>query len=113
IVPAVGSGAFTLVSRWTATWARHDPAEPHWHLGPVAVDAHRQRKGVGTLLLNEYCSRLDALDAVGYLETDKKTNVTFYERFGFVPMGTANVLELPNWFMRRGARRSPSRLVLT
>jgi len=113
IVPAVGSGAFTRVGRWTATWARHDPAEPHWHLGPVAVDAHLQGKGIGTVLLNEYCSRLDAREAVGYLETDKEANVRFYERFGFVTVGRENVLEVPNWFMRRGARSSSSRLVLT
>jgi len=113
IVPAVGSGAFNRVSRWTATWARHDLAEPHWHLGPVAVDAPLQGRGIGTLLLNEYCSRLDASEGVGYLETDKESNVRFYERFGFVTVGTASILEVPNWFMRRETRRSPSRLVLT
>lgn len=104
IVPAVGGGAFARVGQWTGAWARRDPAEPHWHLGPVAVDAHLQGRGVGGLLLTEYCRRLDRERVVGYLETDKAANVTFYQRFGFETVGTARVLGIPNWFMRRAAR---------
>ena len=101
ILPAIGGGAFARVGRWMGTWAQHDPAEPHWHLGPVAVDAHLQRRGIGSLLMREYCARLDRARAVGYLETDKPANVTFYERFGFETIGSAPVLNTPNWFMRR------------
>ena len=103
IFPAVGGGAFARVGRWMGTWAQHDPAEPHWHLGPVAVDAHLQRRGIGSVLMSEYCARLDRARAVGYLETDTPTNVTFYERFGFETIGSAPVLNTPNWFMRRAA----------
>ncbi|HTF33339.1 MAG TPA: GNAT family N-acetyltransferase [Myxococcota bacterium] len=35
------------VLRWTGQWARRDPAEPHWHLGPVAVDPDLQGQGIG------------------------------------------------------------------
>jgi predicted N-acetyltransferase YhbS len=104
IFPAVGGGAFARVGRWMSTWAEHDPAEPHWHLGPVAVDAHLQGQGIGSLLMTEYCARLDRMRAVGYLETDKPSNVAFYERFGFETTGSATVLNTPNWFMRRAAR---------
>jgi hypothetical protein len=53
--------------------------------------------------MSEYCARLDRARAVGYLETDTPTNVTFYERFGFETIGSAPVLNTPNWFMRRAA----------
>ena len=104
LVPAVGSGAFARVRRWMSTWAQHDLREPHWHLGPVAVDAHLQGTGIGTLLMTEYCARLDRAHAVGYLETDKPSNVAFYERFGFETIGSTPVLNTPNWFMKRTAR---------
>lgn len=107
IFPAVGGSAFARVGRWMGTWAQHDPAEPHWHLGPVAVDAHLQRRGIGSLLMIESCARLDRARAVGYLETDKPTNVTFYERFGFETIGSAPVLNIPNWFMRRACSKNP------
>jgi ribosomal protein S18 acetylase RimI-like enzyme len=104
IVPAVGAGVAARVLRWLDAWEKHDPQQPHWHLGPVAVDAHLQRTGIGTLLMNEYCSRLDATHDVGYLETDKASNVTFYEKFGFETTASALVLDTPNWFMMRAAR---------
>jgi GNAT acetyltransferase-like protein len=104
LVPAVGGGAFARVGRWMSAWAQHDLREAHWHLGPVAVDAHLQGQGIGTLLMTEYCARLDRAHAVGYLETDKASNVTFYARFGFETIGSAPVLETANWFMKRSAR---------
>lgn len=108
IVPAIGFRAFARMGRWLATWGTHDPAEPHWHLGPVAVDAPLQGQGIGTALMEEYCARLDHLAAVGYLETDKAANVAFYEKFGFLTVGEAPVLGTPNWFMRRPIFRSHS-----
>jgi hypothetical protein len=29
---------------WRANWGAHDPAEPHWHLGPFAVRADAQQE---------------------------------------------------------------------
>jgi ribosomal protein S18 acetylase RimI-like enzyme len=103
MIPAIGVSAFARAGRWLATWGTHDLAEPHWHLGPVAVDAHLHGRGIGTALMEEYCARLDHLAAVGYLETDKPKNVAFYEKFGFQTVAEAPVLETPNWFMRRPA----------
>lgn len=104
MIPAVGGGAFARVGRWMGVWAQHDLKQPHWHLGPLAVDAHLQGAGIGTVLMKEYCARLDRAHAAGYLETDKPSNVTFYERFGFQTVGSAAVLNTPNWFMKRTAR---------
>jgi GNAT superfamily N-acetyltransferase len=104
VVPAISASAFGRVGRWMTMWAQHDLRQPHWHLGPVAVDAHLQRTGIGTMLMNEYCARLDRVHGTGYLETDKASNVTFYERFGFQTIDEEPVLNTPNWFMKREAR---------
>jgi GNAT superfamily N-acetyltransferase len=84
-MPAVGAGALTRV-------------------GPVTVDAHMQGRGIGSALMNEYCARLDRLHIAGYLETDKLVNVAFYARFGFETIDSVQVLNVPNWFMKRSAR---------
>lgn len=98
----LGPRAATRLAVWLKTWAMHDPDEPHSHLGPLAVDAHLQGRGVGTRILGEYCRRLDADHEVGYLETDKPENVRLYERHGFVVTDEAPVIGVPNWFLRRG-----------
>jgi ribosomal protein S18 acetylase RimI-like enzyme len=104
IIPGVGFDAAVKVRSWLDQWARYDLPQPHWHLGPVSVDSHLQGTGIGTRLMNEYCARVDATHANGYLETDKASNVTFYEKFGFETIASAAVLETPNWFMKRSAR---------
>jgi GNAT superfamily N-acetyltransferase len=86
---------------WQRGWAAHHPHAPHVHLGPVAVDAHRQGEGLGSVLLAEHCRRLDAAGATGYLETDKPENVRFYARQGYVVIAETAVLGVPCWFMRR------------
>jgi predicted N-acetyltransferase YhbS len=74
-------------------------------LGPVAVDAHLQGKGIGSTLMQAFCERMDALGEDAYLETDKQINVRFYERFGFEVAGVEEVLGVPNWFMTRRAQK--------
>ena len=98
---ALGPRTAARVGRWIATWAQHDPEEPHVHLGPVAVDAHLQGQGIGSSMMEEHCRRLDRAGELGYLETDKPENVRFYERFGFEVIGEAPVIGVPNWFMSR------------
>jgi ribosomal protein S18 acetylase RimI-like enzyme len=105
ILPAVAFGSprgtVGRVLGWTGAWTRRDPPEPHWHLGPVAVDAGRQGQGIGTALLAAFCARLDEGKARAYLETDKTENVRFYRKFGFDVVAQADVLGVPNWFMSR------------
>lgn len=103
MLAAIGPTGFVRLLRWTSVWAARDCAEPHWHLGPVAVNAHLQGHGIGSRLLADYCDRLDRAGACGYLETDKAENVRFYSKFGFRTVGEARVLNTPNWFMRREA----------
>lgn len=101
---ALGPRTAARVASWTSAWAAHDPDEPHVHLGPLAVDAHLQGRGIGARIMEENCRRLDTDGALGYLETDKAENVSFYERFGYEVVGEENVIGLPNWFMRRPPR---------
>ena len=89
------------VGRWFGAWAGRDPDEPHSHLGPLAVDAHLQGRGIGSEIMREYARRLDAAGELAYLETDRPENVPFYERYGFEVVGEEGVLGVPNWFMRR------------
>jgi ribosomal protein S18 acetylase RimI-like enzyme len=89
------------VVRWMGVWRRHDPEGRHWHLGPLAVDAHLQGRGVGGRLMQVFCAQVDAARDDAYLETDKPINVRFYERYGFEVVGEEEVLGVTNWFMQR------------
>ena len=92
------------VLRWVGEWARHDPAGPHYHLGPVAVDSHLQGQGIGGAMMIGFCARMDDCRTLSYLETDKSANVRFYEKFGFTVVAEAKVLGVSNWFMSRPPR---------
>ena len=97
-------GTALRVLKWTDAWAHRDPAEPHWHLGPVVIEPCVQRQGIGSALLTAFCVHMDAYGAVAYLETDRRANVHFYQKFGFTVVAEADVMGVPNWFMSR--RRS-------
>lgn len=84
--------------RWLGSWARFDPAEPHWHFGPLAVVTHRQRQGIGRLLMSHAIA--DAAGVSLYLETDKPSNVHFYQQFGFKIAATPTLLATPTWLMQ-------------
>ncbi len=99
----LGPQALSRSLQWVGTWEQLDPAERHWHLGPVAVDAHLQGKGIGSQLLTVFCAQMDAAGADAYLETDKPENVRFYQQFGFEVSGQQAVIGVPNWFMLRRA----------
>jgi len=98
---ALGPRTAARVGTWLTAWERRDPDEPHAHLGPLAVDAHLQRQGIGSAIMREHCRRLDAARVVGYLETDKPENVGFYERFGYEVIGEETVIGVHDWYMRR------------
>jgi ribosomal protein S18 acetylase RimI-like enzyme len=86
---------------WLGLWTRRDSKGRHWHVGPLAVDAHLQGMGVGSLLMQVFCARMYAACEDAYLETDEETNVLFYERFGFEVVGEEQVLSVTNRFLLR------------
>jgi len=102
----LGPRALSRSLRWVGTWEKRDPEERHWHLGPVAVDAHLQGMGIGSKLMRVFCAQMDAAGEDAYLETDKPENVRFYERFGFEVVGEEEVIGVSNWYMARRAAGS-------
>ena len=112
VLPAVvfgnPPGTALRVLNWTDAWAHRDPAEPHWHLGPVAIEPSVQRQGIGSALLTAFCGHIDADGATAYLETDRQANVHFYQKFGFAVVAEAEVMGVPNWFMSRPAVFHPN-----
>ena len=99
----LGPRSLARVLAWLGAWAKRDPAERHWHRGPLAVDLHLQGQGIGSKLLRVFCAQMDAAGEAAYLETDKPINVRLYERFGFSVVGKHDVIGVPNWFMLRKA----------
>ncbi len=104
-IAALGPARTLRLRQWSREWGKRDPAEPHWHLGPIAVELALQGLGIGTQMLAVCCGRMDADGGAGYLETDKEENVRFYASFGFEVVEEAPVLGMRNWFMRRPPRR--------
>ncbi|HEU6451157.1 MAG TPA: GNAT family N-acetyltransferase [Gemmatimonadaceae bacterium] len=96
-----GVGGATHMGNWLSAWAKHDPKEPHSHLGPIGVEPVAQGRHIGQLLMEHYCEDADRIGAIGYLETDRPENVEFYRRFGFEVTDEAPVLGVPNFFMQR------------
>jgi len=82
-------------------WQRHEPKELHWHLGPVGVEPALQGMAIGSRMMEDFCARMDRERQMAWLDTDRAENVRFYERFGFVVEGAAEILGVSSWFMRR------------
>lgn len=100
---ALGTSLLSVL-RWRRNWAKHDCSVPHLHFGPLAVHPQFQGKGIGTLLLRQFCSYADSTLQDAYLETDKEENVRLYEKFDFKITGIDQNLGVTNWFMFRKAR---------
>ena len=108
MIPAMlrgfGVSSTLRVSRWLSSWAKHDPEEPHVHLGPIGVDPTAQGRRIGRQLMEAHCEELDCTGQAGYLETDRPENVAFYRRFGFTTRGEVTVLGVRNTLMWREAQ---------
>ena len=86
---------------WLQEWSRHDPPEQHWHLGPIGVLPSHQAMGIGTLLMQRFCTEVDQCAAAAYLETDLDENVRFYEKFGFKPVAESMIFDVASRYMLR------------
>ena len=86
---------------WHAEWARHDPTEQHWHLGPIGVLPIHQGSGIGSLLMERFCREVDACSAKAYLETEGDKNRRFYKKFGFDIISKSTILNVENLYMER------------
>lgn len=89
------------VGAWLSAWSRHEPREPHSHLGPIGVSPEAQGRHIGHRLMEMYCNDVDRTADAAYLETDRPENVDFYRRFGFEIIEEATVLGVRSYFMWR------------
>lgn len=92
---------------WLAAWALEDPADPHWHIGPLAVQPEFRRRGIGRRLMTRCVEKVDAAGTMAWLETDLEINAEFYRTLGFVVAAKRNVLGVPVWFMSRPLAAHP------
>jgi ribosomal protein S18 acetylase RimI-like enzyme len=91
-------------SVWLSEWARHDPSDQHWHLGPIGVLPSHQGFGIGSRLMRRFCKEVDSCLAKAYLETDLDKNVRFYEKFGFNVVSETKIFHVKNRFMLRASK---------
>ncbi len=91
-------------SVWFKEWAKHDPVEQHWHLGPIGVLPTHQGSGIGSILMDRFCNEVDACRAKAYLETDLDKNVRFYRRFGFEVVSKSEIFGVQNRYMLRDSQ---------
>ncbi len=99
--------ALPSLMRMAAARALHDPAEPHWHIGPIGVRPDMQGRGVGSALLARFLQDADGDGTPAFLETDVDQNVRLYERFGFRIVDRACILGIETIFMRRPVGNPP------
>jgi GNAT superfamily N-acetyltransferase len=89
------------IAHWHEVWDRHDPPEPHIHLGPVGVLPEFQGRGIGRGLMARFCTGVDLKGKPAFLETDRPENVRFYEKSGFRLVDEVRLFAVPIFFMRR------------
>jgi ribosomal protein S18 acetylase RimI-like enzyme len=87
---------------------RLHPREPHWYLFFLGVEPAFQGQGLGGTLLRRLNARADRDGVIGYLETDRESNVPLYRHHGFEVVSDCvlpKVRELRLWAMRRPGSR--------
>lgn len=89
-----------------AMYAVHDLPEPHWHVGPVAVEPRFQGRRIGESLMLALLGVMDAEGSPSWGETDTEANVRFYTALGWELVKTVEVIGIPLWFLVRSAPAS-------
>jgi GNAT superfamily N-acetyltransferase len=84
-------GRLSVASETSSVIARSHPDGPHWYLSGIGTEPAVQGTGVGGLLLTSRLRRCDAAGMPVYLESSKRSNVGYYERFGFAVSGEIQV----------------------
>ena len=78
---------------------KHDLQIPHSHVGPFGVLPEYQGKGVGSMLMEDYFSRLDGVPS--YLETFTSVNASFYVKRGYRLICKNSVLGMTGYWLQR------------
>jgi GNAT superfamily N-acetyltransferase len=81
------------------------PAEPHWYLSLIGVEALHRNKGCGAALLKHRLRQCDREHLGAYLWSSNPLNTSLYKRHGFEIAGTIRVGSSPSIYpMLRSAR---------
>ncbi|BCK53622.1 GNAT family N-acetyltransferase [Nocardia wallacei] len=82
------------------------PREPHWYLAFVGTLPRVRGRGVAHALLEPRVAHCDSTGAPAYLESSKRENIPYYERYGFEVTGELDVTAggPPVWPMWRQPR---------
>ena len=81
------------------------PAEPHWYLSLIGVEALHRNKGCGAALLKHRLRQCDREHLPAYLWSSNPLNAPLYQRHGFEIAGTIRVGSSPSIYpMLRSAR---------
>ncbi len=86
---------------------RLHPRGPHWYLFFLGVEPSLQGQGLGSRLIERLNARADRDGVIGYLETDRESNLRLYERHGFRITSDDVLPKVSNlrlWTMQRAAR---------
>jgi ribosomal protein S18 acetylase RimI-like enzyme len=84
IRPEIHEDFFTLLGEMDS-YHPHD--EPCWYLAAIGVDAAKQGRGLGSVLMKHATAMLDAAGMLGYLESSNPANISLYQRHGFEIIG--------------------------
>jgi GNAT superfamily N-acetyltransferase len=81
------------------------PAEPHWYLSLIGVEALHRNKGCGAALLKHRLQQCDREHLPAYLWSSNPLNTSLYKRHGFEIADTIQVGTSPSIYpMLRSAR---------
>jgi GNAT superfamily N-acetyltransferase len=81
------------------------PAEPHWYLSLIGVEALHRNKGRGAALLEHRLRQCDREHLPAYLWSSNPLNTSLYQRHGFEIAGTIREGSSPSIYpMLRNAR---------
>jgi ribosomal protein S18 acetylase RimI-like enzyme len=85
----------------------HIPAD-YWYLAPLGIDPEHQGKGFCSKLMRAMLNRIDSEKMVTVLETQSKTNLEIYQRYGFeiVKQIFLPDTSINHWLMVRKANQS-------
>ena len=83
------------------------PAEPHWYLSLIGVEALHRNRGCGAALLKHRLRQCDREHLPAYLWSSNPLNTSLYKRHGFEIVGTIRVGSSPSIYpILRSARCS-------
>jgi len=74
------------------------PAQPHWYLTLIGVEALHRNKGYGAILLQHGLRQCDLEHCPAYLWSSNLHNISLYQRHGFEIMDEIHVGSSPSIF---------------